>query len=44
MGELPYVLYDDVEAMKAVDPEILVGVCETCIPSSKPTKLLAPSA
>jgi len=28
MAELPYVLYDDVEAMKAVDPEILVGVCE----------------
>ncbi len=28
LGELPYVLYDDVEAMKAVDPEILVGVCE----------------
>jgi peptide/nickel transport system substrate-binding protein len=28
MGELPYVLYDDVEAMKAVDPAILAGVCE----------------
>jgi len=28
MAELPYVLYDDVEAMKAVDPEILAGVCE----------------
>jgi peptide/nickel transport system substrate-binding protein len=28
LGEIPYVLYDDVEAMKAVDPEILVGVCE----------------
>jgi peptide/nickel transport system substrate-binding protein len=28
MGELPYALYDDVEAMKAVDPEILKGVCE----------------
>jgi peptide/nickel transport system substrate-binding protein len=28
MAELPYVLYDDVEAMKAVDPAILAGVCE----------------
>jgi peptide/nickel transport system substrate-binding protein len=28
MAELPYALYDDVEAMKAVDPEILRGVCE----------------
>ncbi|PWB69389.1 MAG: hypothetical protein C3F07_19300 [Anaerolineales bacterium] len=28
MGGLPYALYDDVEAMKAVDPEILKGVCE----------------
>jgi len=28
IGGLPYVLYDDVEAMKAVDPAILVGVCE----------------
>jgi peptide/nickel transport system substrate-binding protein len=28
LGGIPYVLYDDVEAMKAVDAEILVGVCE----------------
>lgn len=28
LGELPYALYDDVEAMRAVDPAILVGVCE----------------
>jgi peptide/nickel transport system substrate-binding protein len=28
MDELPYELYDNVEAMKEVDSEILVGVCE----------------
>lgn len=28
MGEIPYELYDNVEGMKAVDSEILVGVCE----------------
>ena len=28
LGATEGVLYDDVEAMKAVDPEILVGVCE----------------
>jgi peptide/nickel transport system substrate-binding protein len=28
LGAIPYALYDDVEAMKAVDPEILAGVCE----------------
>jgi peptide/nickel transport system substrate-binding protein len=28
LGGIPGALYDDVEAMKAVDPAILVGVCE----------------
>jgi peptide/nickel transport system substrate-binding protein len=28
LGAIPYALYDDVEAMKAVDPAILAGVCE----------------
>lgn len=28
LSGIPGALYDDVEAMKAVDPEILVGVCE----------------
>ncbi|HUE98868.1 MAG TPA: ABC transporter substrate-binding protein [Anaerolineales bacterium] len=28
LGQIPYALYDDVEAMKAVDPAVLVGVCE----------------